>query len=162
MDKQELLDTMIGERAKWEELVDQVPPARKEEPGVVGNWSIKDLITHITFWEQQISTAIDEALQGKVPQYGHLKNVDELNEENFQRNHRRSLVDMRADARRVFERLLDQVRALSEKDLFDPNRFEWLHGHPLAERIAGESYDHYQEHIRQIQAWLGSKPSASV
>jgi len=40
-----------------------------------------------------------------------------------------------------------------EKDLFDPQRFEWMEGQPFAEYIAGDSYGHYAEHAAQIREW---------
>ena len=52
------------------------------------------------------------------------------------------------------EDLLEQIVGLSEADLNDPHRFPWNEGRPLLERIAANSYEHEQEHIEQIRAWM--------
>ena len=37
------------ERARWNALLAQIDPARMEEPGVEGTWSMKELIAHLTW-----------------------------------------------------------------------------------------------------------------
>ena len=40
-----MLDIMSAERAQWEGLLAQVGEARMAEPGVAGDWSVKDMFT---------------------------------------------------------------------------------------------------------------------
>jgi len=49
---------------------------------------------------------------------------------------------------------LDIIQAMSEEDLFNSGRFAWAEGEPLWQVIAGDTYEHYQEHQKQIQEWL--------
>jgi hypothetical protein len=41
-----------------------------------------------------------------------------------------------------------------EEDLIDPQRFTWAKGVPLWRYVAGDTYEHYLEHITLIQEWL--------
>jgi hypothetical protein len=38
------------------------------------------------------------------------------------------------------------IEGAAEEDLFDPKRFGWTNGQPFADWIAGDTYEHYQEH----------------
>jgi hypothetical protein len=49
---------------------------------------------------------------------------------------------------------------MPEDDLMNPDRFAWSQGEPLWEAIAGDTYEHYHEHIAQIQAWLAKSQQA--
>ena len=43
---------------------------------------------------------------------------------------------------------------MSEEDLTDPQRFAWAKGVSLWRYVAGDTYEHYLEHITSIQQWL--------
>ena len=44
---QDLLAAMERERAKLDALLEGLTPARMVEPGVVGEWSVKDVMAHL-------------------------------------------------------------------------------------------------------------------
>jgi DNA integrity scanning protein DisA with diadenylate cyclase activity len=73
--------------------------------------------------------------------------------------YQRSLAAVIADWQQAREDLLEEIAELSEADLNDPARFAWSPGITLIEHIAGSSYEHEQEHIDQIRAWM--KPVTS-
>jgi hypothetical protein len=55
--------------------------------------------------------------------------------------------------REGFLRFLELGEEIPEKDLLDAVRYPWLEGHPLA-FILLASYDHHQEHLEKLLAWL--------
>ena len=48
---QQLLAVMRTARSNWDALVAEAGEARLTEPGVEGDWSLKDIIAHITYFE---------------------------------------------------------------------------------------------------------------
>jgi hypothetical protein len=48
--KGEVLAAIDRERDAWETLLVEVGEARMLEPGVMGDWTFKDLTAHITGW----------------------------------------------------------------------------------------------------------------
>lgn len=48
MNKSELLNTLREEYQQWEALLDQIGAARMDQPGVNGEWSMKDIVAHLT------------------------------------------------------------------------------------------------------------------
>ena len=53
MTKARLLDTMQAERVRWDGLIAQAGEERLTEPGVAGEWSVKDIIAHVTWAERE-------------------------------------------------------------------------------------------------------------
>jgi hypothetical protein len=46
MTKSELLNWLREELRKWEVFLDQIDSAHMDKPGVVGHWSMKDVVAH--------------------------------------------------------------------------------------------------------------------
>ncbi len=56
--------------ASWRELTEAlagIPEERLTEPGVAGEWSVKDLMGHIAFWDEQALLAAERHLAGQPP-----------------------------------------------------------------------------------------------
>jgi hypothetical protein len=127
-------------------------------PNAVGEWSIQDIVAHLTAWEQNALALLLAAQRGGEPVYPVWNadmSMDETNAWIFNANHNRTLADVLAESRRVQEQFVRQLETLSEEDLNDPNRFKWLNGNSLADSIAGDSYEHYHDHANMIREWLG-------
>ncbi len=116
----------------------------------------------MTYYERWLVAWLEAAVRGKVSVASHrdILDVDERNALIFRENKDRSLQDVLAESRRVFERLLQLVQALPEEDLTSPHKFDryvipfWQESQPLWECIAGDSLEHYREHIPAIEARL--------
>src|SRR5207237_2743438 len=65
MDRATFLDTLLTWRARWEELLSRVGEARMEEPGVEGDWSVKDIVAHITWYEREMVGLLRGTLSGE-------------------------------------------------------------------------------------------------
>ena len=52
MDKPDLRNWLQEEYGQWEALLDQIGPARMDQPGVNGDWSMKDIAAHLTGWNR--------------------------------------------------------------------------------------------------------------
>jgi hypothetical protein len=59
-----------------------------------------------------------------------------------------------ADYRRGYYSLVSAVEGMSDGDINDTVRFFWLEGGPTWTSIAGNSYEHVEEHVELIQRWL--------
>jgi len=151
MSKAQLLSMIQSARADWDTLLAGIPEAWMTEPGVEGEWSIKDIVAHIAWGEQEsLGVALAHALAGselwQLPQ-------DARNAVVFEQNRRRELQEVLADSRHIFRRFFEAVGALSEDELNDPSRFA---GMPEAWRPWRILYDpgHYDGHAASIRAWL--------
>ncbi len=102
MTKSKLLETLRSKRAEGDALLAQVPLDRMTEPGVAGEWSVKDIIVHLTYHERWIADRLHEGLRGEsyVPNEIDALPFDERNDVVFQRNRNRPLSDVLEESRR--------------------------------------------------------------
>jgi DinB superfamily len=152
--KAELLAMIRAARARWEALLAEIPPEWLTELGVTGEWSVKDVIAHISWGEREnIGVVRAHAVVGS--ELWQLAE-DERNAAVFAQNRSRSLEDVLSESEQVFQEYLAGVESLSEEELNDPSGFP---GIPSGWRPWRILYDptHYEEHGRAIQTWLAKR-----
>ena len=163
MDKATLLDKIRTRQAEFEALLATLNEDQLNTPGVSGDWSIKDILAHLVAWQKRTLAYLDAvARQGEpgVESISSDAEMDELNARFYVGNKSRPLADVMTDFKNTYARVVAAVEALSEDDLFEPNRFAWLRGDPIWEQVAGNTYEHIDEHIGSIQAWLAASHQA--
>jgi uncharacterized damage-inducible protein DinB len=158
--RDELIAKLEAARGEVEATLAGLDAAQLQAPGVVGDWSVKDLLAHITAWEVDLLTNLGKARRGvKVPR---IKWTDAAIEAQNQKWHaemkERPLERVRADFDGARRQLLRQLGTLSEGDLASTPA--WL-GQPLAGYVESYALDHELEHLQQMRAWrertLGSR-----
>jgi uncharacterized damage-inducible protein DinB len=159
MDKTTFMATLRADRARWDDLLAELLPlgeAALTAPGVAGEWSVKDVIAHVAWFEREmIGVVRARALVGsdlwRLPQ-------EQRNAAIFAQNRDRSLPDVLAEAARVYGEMLAALETLTDADLADPAHFAEM---PADWRpwqvIAGNSFEHYRDHALALRAWLAAQ-----
>jgi hypothetical protein len=156
-DKATLLDEIRTQFAALEEILAPLDKARMTTEGVIPDWSIKDMLAHIASWHHRLLVWLHAALRNEEPSISGPNSVEEmdaLNAQFYLENKSRSLTEVLTDLRTTHQQILDIIQAMPEEELFKPGRFAWAEGEPLWRVIAGDTYEHYQEHQKQIQEWF--------
>jgi hypothetical protein len=157
MDRAELISGLKEENERWLALLDQIDPARMDQPGVTGPWSVKDIVAHLTGWRRRTVARLQAECRGEpeppAPWPAHLKSEDEINAWFYEANKGRSVGEVLDDSEQVFEALLAAIECLPEDILRDPQgHLAWLEGQPFS---ASEFFAHFhEEHEPDIRAWL--------
>src|SRR5262245_60098983 len=157
MNKAELLSGLQEEYQNWQALLDEIGPARMDQPGVAGPWSIKDIVAHLTGWRRRTVARLQAVQHGEPepppPWPAHLQTDDEINAWIYESNHERPVQEVLADSHQLFQQLLAAIEGLPDEVLIDPGRhLPWLQGHPFS---AGEFFAHFhEEHEPEMRAWL--------
>jgi hypothetical protein len=160
MKKSELLTWLQGKYQQWDRLLDEIGPARMDQPGVNGDWSIKDIVGHLTGWNRWLVTRLQAAGRGAPepppPWPAHLDTEDEINAWIYESNRGRSVREVLDEAYQVHQQLLAVI-----EDLPDNVRIEtiapayylvWVDGQRFP---AGEFFDHFHDdHEPDVRAWL--------
>jgi hypothetical protein len=154
MDATELAALIRATSIQLELLIARLTVAQMNQAGAVGAWSVKDVLAHIAFWERYATGVVKAALGGETPQLDAEDSTESRNASVVAQYYLASMGAVIASWNEAREELLDQIEELSEADLNDPERFAWNEGRTLLERIASNSYEHEQEHIEQIRAWI--------
>jgi hypothetical protein len=160
MNKAKLIETLRAKRAEWDAALAEVPEALMSEPGVAGEWSVKDMIAHLTYHERWFADRMHETLRGEsyVPTEMDFMDFDQRNDRIFQQHLDRPLPDVLAESRQAFQRLLDGVQAHAEAFLMQPQQFEGAPGPVIIwQMLRGDVYEHYGQHIPSIKSWLATR-----
>jgi hypothetical protein len=163
MDKDTFLTTLRAERQGWTALFRQADPRLHDRPGVVGEWTLVDLLAHVSAYEGGLVEWLQAALRGEAASFPVLDHpdLDHRNKLIYQQNRGRAFEDVLRETEDQFARLLELVQALPEEDLLDPERAHWFveprwkSPKPLWECIADDSYRHFHQHLPDLQAWVG-------
>jgi hypothetical protein len=54
MTKSEILTALNEGRERFLEAIEDLTPDKMKETGVVGEWSVKDILVHLTRWEAEL------------------------------------------------------------------------------------------------------------
>ena len=153
MTRERMLASLKQGREQWDALVARFTDEQMRQPLFADGWSLKDILAHVTWYEREMIGVIKaRALVGSelwdLP-------TDERNIPIYKTNKDKSLEAVKAEAVQVYEALYEAAATLSDDDLNDARSFadmpeDWV---PW-EVIAGNSFEHYQQHIPELQAWL--------
>jgi len=156
--KTQILELIETEHEALLTMLSPLSESQMIQPGAEEKLSVKDILAHITDWEQRMVQWIEESLQGKTPQRPApgmtWDDLDRLNEQTYLANKDKSLGEVQADFVASYRQSLDTVAALSEADLFDPHRFAWREGDALWHMVEVNTWVHYREHRESIGRWL--------
>ena len=157
MDKITLLDRMHKGFEELDTLLISFTPEQMTAEGVNGEWTIKDVLMHLTAWEQRVLErfqAVAANSEPASPAASTDEDVNQLNERFFQENRERALADVLADYHAAYQRMVNEVENAEDADLFQVGKFSWLGSDTaLWELVAGNTYEHIQEHIGSIRDW---------
>src|SRR5687768_4639933 len=160
MNKSDLLDWLQEEYQQWEALLDQVGPARMDQPGVNGDWSMKDIIAHLTGWNRWLVARLQAAQRSEPepppPWPAHLQTDDEINAWIYESNRGRPVGVLLDETQQVFQQLLAVIEGLPDEvriERIEPAyHLVWVGGQRFP---AGEFFDHFHDdHEPDIRAWL--------
>ena len=117
------------------------------EPGVTGAWSIRDIIAHVTWWEEEALTHLPLILAGgRPPRYSvTYGGIDAFNAQRTEQRMALSLAAVLEQRDDVHRRLIALVEDAPEAQLGGETRFR--------RRLRLDTYGHYPKHARAIRRW---------
>lgn len=149
--KTEMLQRVRTTRDAFEETLAAVPPERMTEPGVNGDWSVKDLLAHIAWWDRHILQRLNT---GQEPLYAPGDDpggVTAATNAAIYTEHRdRPLDDVRAEFDAVHRDLLAALEALPPEVAADEEMYD---------TIGSDTFSHYLQHTEMLRAWLAAPKS---
>lgn len=126
------------------------------EPGVTGAWSIRDIIAHVTTWEEEALKHGPAVLAGRRPPrysvtYG---GIDAFNALMTRKKEALSLAEVFRQQEEIHRRVLDLIERAPEDQLFHETRFR--------RRLRLDTYGHYPKHTQAIRRWRERRPAAGT
>jgi len=141
------------DRAEYERVLADVGEERMLEPDLPGGWSVKDVIAHVNWYEQEMVVLLDTRELAGSELWG--LPADERNIPIHEQNKDLVLDEVLAESNQVFERLWELISQLEDDDLMEASSFDQMpEDWEPWQVIASNTYEHYQEHVPDIRAWL--------
>lgn len=155
MSKAKLLELSQAERQRFTALIGTLSQAQILQPGVQGQWSVKDIVAHLTAWEERMVRWLNQMRRGETA-FDDWKEIDVLNAEAFEERKDWSLERVLADSERSFSQAIELVQSIPEAEWLAEAQFPWGQGY-LWHLVAANMFWHYPEHTWAIRVWLDNQ-----
>lgn len=133
--------------------IEPLPDEALVEPGVMGEWSVADILAHLTAWESELVTALMRVDQGRKPVrlLEAYADIDGYNARRYAENKNRELDRIFADLQGVRVQLEQWLEEFGDRFLANSTPFEWSYGRTLWQIIEDNSFGHEAEHLPDIE-----------
>ena len=120
--------------------------AQLMKPGVIGEWSVKDSLAHVTTWEEEALKYLPLILTGgNPPGYIQSGGIDAFNAQMAEQKRDMELSEVLRQLEETHRRLLDYLHNVPEEHFTRETRFR--------HRLRLDTYSHYPLHARAIREW---------
>jgi uncharacterized damage-inducible protein DinB len=153
VDRAELLRRLASAYSRLRDTIAPLSPDQLQAPGVVGEWSIKDLVAHFIAHEQFALGELAAAQRGEQPS---------AVAEDLAAYNARAVAARTGDAAEAvlrawgesFMQVVETIQGLTEAD-FDPvGPLAQALGDTIDGTFGNNTYDHYLEHLGAVEAWI--------
>jgi hypothetical protein len=150
MDRSQLLKRLDKAWQAFKESYAGLSDSELMEPGVTGDWSVRDIIAHVTWWEEEALAYLPLILDGGKPArysvtYG---GIDAFNSHMAEQKRHLSLSEVLRQQDDTHRRLIDLIQGVPEDQFARETRFR--------HRLRLDTYSHYPEHAEAIRKWRES------
>ena len=161
--KEEWIESIETEHHRLAELVSSIPRDRYLEEGVWGDgWNIRDLLAHLTEWEQMFLTWFRAGLEGghpEMPAKGYKWNqTPNLNRAIWERYRQKPVEEVLADFETSFQEIFSLAQELSPQELLTAGHFTWTGKNPLTTYLGANTTSHYRTATKILRRWLKVHP----
>jgi hypothetical protein len=150
---EDLLAALDAARDDFLEALGAVDADLVTVPGVMGDWSVRDLVVHVAAWAEHAAAALDLAASGRGAQFAYSTDeTDAMNERILAEGRSTSPVAALAREDDAFAGVRRRVEGL------DPAMLDLRlgNGDTVEQVIRYDGPDHYAEHTAHLRAWFGT------
>jgi hypothetical protein len=146
--KEQVIEAAKKERAALEELLATLTLEQMTNPNVIGEWAVKDVLSHLVEWEGMVMNWYAEGKKGKIPavpskeyNWGQLP---QLNQAIFLRHRDKPLAEIMKTFKSSYKKIMKTTEDIPEKELFTRKVYKWANNNPLAAYFVSATSSHYR------------------
>ena len=164
MNAEEIFDQLDNARERLLATIEPLPDEALLARGVMGEWSVVDILDHLVLWESELVTALLQIDRGGRPTrlLEAYSDVDGYNARAFAANRGREPDQVFDDLLGVRRQLEGWLEEFDDRDLNDAKRYSWASGRALWEIIKENSFGHELEHLPDIEAFTAAWLAAHI
>jgi DinB superfamily len=146
MEKQQLLKKLEKEWTAFNASYAGFSDAQLTDPGVMGDWSVKDIIAHVSTWEEEALKSLPLIIVGRrPPRYIQFGGIDAFNARMTEQKRGFALSEVLKQRDDIHQRLIDYIQEVPEEHFSGETRFR--------HRLRLDTSRHYPLHTRAIEEW---------
>jgi hypothetical protein len=166
--REDALEQMRAGYGQISEALATVPREHLTDPGVVGEWSLRDVLAHFAGYERYLSGEVLATLQGRAATNEELYGrpdaptpADDIDENTSNawvvaRARRQPVDAVLEDFATAHYRLVAAVEACDDDEFEDLARFASFDGRSLASVLPNQCWAHYAQHLPDILRWCAA------
>jgi hypothetical protein len=149
----ELVAELTSEHEAFHDALEAVDLELVTVPGVVDDWSVRDLVVHVAFWAEHAAGALRLASAGRGEEFSYDgAQTDAMNARLLEESRATPADAALEREERAFEALAGAVGDLDASLL----ELRLGNGDTVEAVIRYDGPDHYAEHTAQLSAWFGA------
>ncbi len=125
MTRQQLLEKLDQAWAEIKESYAGLSDSQLAEPGMPGDWSVQDILAHVTTWEEEALQYLPRILEGgRPPRYSSLYGgIDAFNAQRTAQKRSLALAEVLTQLDEIHDRLISWVQSVPEEQFTRETRF---------------------------------------
>lgn len=163
----QLIELIEREHQTLMEAVANVPARARTQAGVTdGGWSVKDLLAHLTAWEQMFLGWYRAGVKGETPETPapgltwSAANLNKLNDRIYKHGKRLSLAEVQRQFDASYAETLAQVKRMTNDELDTPLYYAWTGKGLLSGSVTANTWRHYRWARTLIVKWMRKQKRA--
>ncbi|HXV42581.1 MAG TPA: ClbS/DfsB family four-helix bundle protein [Anaerolineae bacterium] len=147
MNRQQLLQKLDKVWAEIKASYAGLSDSQLTEPGVTGDWSVKDILAHVTTWEEEALKYLPLIIKGGRPPRYSIKygGIDAFNAQMTEQKRSLSLSEVLRQLDEIHRRLIAYIQSVPEEQFTQET--------PFRHRLRLDTYSHYPIHTKMIREW---------
>lgn len=147
MNRQQLSMRLEQAWSDFEESYAGLSDSQMQKMRVTGTWSVRDILAHVTTWEEEALKHLPTILKGeKPPRYSVTHGgINAFNAHMTEQKKNLTLAEVRRQAEDTHRRLIEFVGGVPEEQIRSDT--------PFRRRLRLDTYSHYPEHAQAIRKW---------
>ena len=159
---EQLLNKLDASREQLLIAIEPLPDLVLIKKGVVGQWSVADILVNLTVWEAELVTGLMKIERGQKPGrlLSALEDPKTYNKMRYDEIQNRNLDLIFDDLIKVRVELEEWLEMFSPKQLTDPKQYSWFNGKSLADVVAQTTYENEQKYLPHIKKFVAAWEAA--
>ncbi|MHA1991022.1 MAG: DinB family protein [Candidatus Hodarchaeales archaeon] len=145
MKKKTFLKKFRYRRKNWNSIINTVIDKGLDNEIISVNWCLKDVISHVTWYEKEIINAIKVKSIVEIEFFN--MTIDDRNDLIFKNTHEQNLDDVLKESNSIYDNLIYEIEKLTDEELNSDTSIKRKSDKRIAhDFIAGNTFYHYEDH----------------
>jgi hypothetical protein len=159
--KVQLLEYARENFEKLQKEIADLTQEQKIDPGVVGDWSVKDVLAHLLEWQRMSRSWYAAGKRGETPvtpsEDYTWREIPALNQHIYETYKDNPLDEIERDFLASHDEMMALIETMDDEELFTPKVYKWTKSTTLGSYLTSSTSSHYDWARKEIRWGLKAK-----